>query len=513
MTGRHALRRTKWLLLLFSLLLILALVAGCSAYDPMMGDVYTKGKVYVYEPSSDTWVALVPSSGSSAAAWGTISGTLSDQIDLQSALSGKEPAITGGTALQFWRGDKTWHEVAGGGDMFKSVYDTGANNLVDKTENVDDGAGNLSTASQVKLAVGSSHAHSNKTILDNIQEAFTVSSKNSYDWLVANFTQTWKGTVDVFMMSTINGYPISDNVTLTASNVGAATTGDITSAVNGHQSAYAHADIALNTAARHIHSNKAVLDAIQEAFTTSLRTSYDWLVMNVTSVWKSSVDNHLSNTNNPHQVTKTQIGLSNVTNDAQVALSLVDAKGDLLLGIADNALTRLAVGADGRVLTTDSTQAEGVKWATLGGDSESVVVKTGDTPNSTTNLADAAGLTFNADANSVYIVEVFLLWDTSATTVGLKVSATATGSPTIQSGHFITDAAAGTPDSTSWNTNDGGSTVPTSASPYTTYNIGKVNAILKTSGSTSVWQLRFAAETTGTITIKGGSVLRYRKVA
>lgn len=47
----------------------------------------------------------------------------------------------------------------------------------------------------------------------------------------------------------------------------------------------------------------------------------------------------------------------------KVALSLVDAKGDLIVGTADNALTRLAAGSNGFVLTVDSAQASGLKWA------------------------------------------------------------------------------------------------------------------------------------------------------
>lgn len=146
-----------------------------------------------------------------------------------------------------------------------------------------------------------------------------------------------------------------------------------------------------------------------------------------------------------------------------------------------------------------------------GGDGEVSVVATQDTANATTTLANATGLAFNALANSTYIIEVFLLWNASATTVGIKVSATASGTPTITAGHFITDAAIGTPDSSGWNAND--AVLTTSASPYASYSMGKVNAILKTGANPSTWQLRFAAETTGTITIKAGSVLRYRKVA
>ncbi len=145
-----------------------------------------------------------------------------------------------------------------------------------------------------------------------------------------------------------------------------------------------------------------------------------------------------------------------------------------------------------------------------GGDGEVAVVTTQDTANATANLANATGLTFNALANSTYIIEVFLIWASSGTGVGIKVSATASGSPTITAGHFITDAVNGTPDGSTYNADD--VVVTTSASPFTTNNLGQLVGVLKTAGSASTWQLRFAAETTGTITIKIGSVLRYRKV-
>lgn len=43
--------------------------------------------------------------------------------------------------------------------------------------------------------------------------------------------------------------------------------------------------------------------------------------------------------------------------------ALADAKGDLLVGTADNVVGRLGLGSNGQVLTADSTLAAGIKWA------------------------------------------------------------------------------------------------------------------------------------------------------
>jgi hypothetical protein len=47
--------------------------------------------------------------------------------------------------------------------------------------------------------------------------------------------------------------------------------------------------------------------------------------------------------------------------------TLLDAKGDLIAASADNTAARLPVGSNGQILTADSAQATGIKWAAAAG--------------------------------------------------------------------------------------------------------------------------------------------------
>lgn len=45
------------------------------------------------------------------------------------------------------------------------------------------------------------------------------------------------------------------------------------------------------------------------------------------------------------------------------AFAIIDAKGDLIVGTADNTPSRLVVGTNNYVLTADSAETSGTKWA------------------------------------------------------------------------------------------------------------------------------------------------------
>lgn len=74
-------------------------------------------------------------------------------------------------------------------------------------------------------------------------------------------------------------------------------------------------------------------------------------------VYDSATDTWIPIGIGPHTHAATDI--SGVVDD-----SLIDARGDLIVGTAADTPGRLAVGANGTVLTADSTQATGLRWTT-----------------------------------------------------------------------------------------------------------------------------------------------------
>ena len=65
---------------------------------------------------------------------------------------------------------------------------------------------------------------------------------------------------------------------------------------------------------------------------------------------------------NTTQIATTAFVNAEINNDA-IAKTLVDAKGDLIVATANDTPARLAVGVNGYILTADSSQSTGMKWA------------------------------------------------------------------------------------------------------------------------------------------------------
>ena len=86
------------------------------------------------------------------------------------------------------------------------------------------------------------------------------------------------------------------------------------------------------------------------------------------------------------KASNTDMDFTWVTTDDTNAIqnAIVDAKGDLIAATAADTPARLAVGTNGQVLTADSTEATGIKWATPAGGGKVLQVVQGTTSTSTT---------------------------------------------------------------------------------------------------------------------------------
>lgn len=74
------------------------------------------------------------------------------------------------------------------------------------------------------------------------------------------------------------------------------------------------------------------------------------------------IQTHLATTGNPHGTTKADIGLDNLTNDAQIPKNIGAASGSLIGFSGPGTPVEILPGTDNQVLTADSTQPSGVSW-------------------------------------------------------------------------------------------------------------------------------------------------------
>jgi hypothetical protein len=156
---------------------------------------------------------------------------------------------------------------------------------------------------------------------------------------------------------------------------------------------------------------------------------------------------------------------------------------------------------------------DGTWQAPGGGGKSEVVVRLGtDVANSTTAFADVTGLSFPILANKDYIFDVWLLFQSSVTTTGIKLAVNGAASPVaigIQT-HIPTTLTAITHGcAVAYNSGMASTGVPVINTSY----LANITGILRNGNNAGTLIIRFAAETMGTVKIMAGSILRYRQVA
>ena len=87
---------------------------------------------------------------------------------------------------------------------------------------------------------------------------------------------------------------------------------------------------------------------------------------------------------------QTQID-SKIGSAAAINPTIVDAKGDIIGASADNTPARLAVGADDTVLTADSAEATGLKWATPASGGSMTSIASGSLSTGTLSITSIVG--------------------------------------------------------------------------------------------------------------------------
>jgi len=118
--------------------------------------------------------------------------------------------------------------------------------------------------------------------------------------------------------------------------------------------------------------------------------------------------------------------------------TLLTTKGDIIVATGNATLVRQGVGTDGQVLTADSAQADGVKWATpaSGGKVLQVVQNTYSTSTTiaSTTLTDSglsASITPSATSSKIYVIAINKVYAVRSTNISGSKGALLRGSTII----------------------------------------------------------------------------------
>jgi hypothetical protein len=122
-------------------------------------------------------------------------------------------------------------------------------------------------------------------------------------------------------------------------------------------------------------------------------------------------------------------GAVTITNSMATA---IDAKGDLVAGTAADTFSRIAVGANGTVLTADSAETTGMKWATPAGGSITSGSATTNSEQSTTStsytdLSTVTSVTVTTGTKAIAFISA-QLWNSGSNYALVSVEVTGASS-------------------------------------------------------------------------------------
>lgn len=197
-------------------------------------------------------------------------------------------------------------------------------------------------------------------------------------------------------------------------------------------------------------------------------------------------------------------------------LAPTTAQGDLIVRSNTNSNARLPAGSNGQVLTADSTQSLGLKWASSSSDPWVYSKVSGSDFTTTSSTAvDVTGLAFTPSANTSYEFEAVLMLRTATTTVNPRAGlAWPTGMTDGVAQITESQAAAGTGLFAAGNPN-ASLLIAVGGLPNTNQSWPATIKGMIISGSSPSGQVRvqLASETAGTtVRVVIGSFLRWRAI-
>lgn len=219
--------------------------------------------------------------------------------------------------------------------------------------------------------------------------------------------------------------------------------------------------------------------------------------------------------------------------------SLIDAKGDLIAGSADNTTAKLTVGANDTILMADSAEATGLKWVaaaapgeSLPGDAatagstdgfarpdhkhgragEKFARKTADeTLNNNATLQNDDHLLVALGANETWVFEAYVIFTSAGTSPDLSFEFTVPAGATLHWGHVTQwDAAL-----TMQTSNDRTGGLPSTIGASSSNRVTVMKGIVRTAGTAGNLQLQWAQATAVAedTTVRADSYIQATKVA